>query len=702
VCLISLAAVFDLDKETLRWPFAYRGDTMFYHLVAKSVVDHGWFLDVPLLGTPSSLDMRDVPTSDNNLHVLVLRLLALGTSHYPLVLNGFYLLGFVLVFAAALAVLRHFGVSWWIGVCASLLFTYTPFHVHRGEHHLFLSASWQVPLAILLALWTCQRRPIPRWPALAICLALSAAGFYYAFFAAYLLVIAGLVAFSRSGEWRRLAVALGLAAMVCAGVVANLAPSVIRFQQQGAVPWLQRDPGDADTYGLRIAQLLLPVRGHVLEPLADLRDRYGRRPAVNENDDVSLGTVGALGFLGLLGWLIFRRPYANETPEGSDSALLSHLSVLTAAGLLLATMGGLGSVIAFLGLAYVRAYNRMGPFLAFLSLFAVALWADRAGRRFATSAVRVSAFRFAAGAATVLALFDQISPAALPDYRAARAQFASDQAFVRAIEAQVPPSAMIFQLPFVPFPEADVRAEAMKDYDLLRGYLHSARLRWSYGTVRGREGNSWLQQTAALPVELLVDRLAWAGFSGIYIDRHGFADGADALQRRLETALDAAPLYSADRELVFYNLTAHRARLEHATPSAQRAARRDAALNPPLVMWRDGFYGEERDALDSWRWARSRATLALVNRSRRAQDVRLRMLVTPNVGGTAVLRSPLFEKPIRVERNDPLVERKLMLPPGRHEIRFESDAPRLTPANDFRELAFQVRGLELQRGSAQP
>ena len=172
VCVCVLAAVFDIRPEALKWPFAYRGDTMFYQVVVKSVTEHGWFLNVPLLGAPHSLDLRDVPTSDNNLHILILRLLSLGSSHYPTVLNAFYLLGFVLVFLSAFGVFRYLGVAWWTGVSAALLFAFAPFHIQRGEHHLFLSAYWQVPLAVLLALSTSGVRleasgsgPTPAWHA---------------------------------------------------------------------------------------------------------------------------------------------------------------------------------------------------------------------------------------------------------------------------------------------------------------------------------------------------------------------------------------------------------------------------------------------------------------------------------------------------------------------------------------------------------
>jgi hypothetical protein len=108
LCLLVLSTVFDVRSKTRQWPYAYQGDAMFYQSIAKNVTDGGWFLDEPLLGAPGALNLRDVPASDNNLHVLMLWLLALGTSHYPLVLNNFFLLGFVLVFVSSLGVMRHF------------------------------------------------------------------------------------------------------------------------------------------------------------------------------------------------------------------------------------------------------------------------------------------------------------------------------------------------------------------------------------------------------------------------------------------------------------------------------------------------------------------------------------------------------------------------------------------------------------------
>jgi phosphoglycerol transferase len=188
-----------------------------------------------------------------------------------------------------------------------------------------------------------------------------------------------------------------------------------------------------------------------------------------------------------------------------------------------------------------------------LSSFALALWVEGWAQRSAVTRARQLALGVALVVLTVLALFDQISPKTLPEYEKVKAQFINDGTFVREIEKNVPHGAMIFQLPVMSFPENPPVAR-MKDYDLLRGYLHSNHLRWSYGTIKGREGDIWLRQVASQPLDEMVETLAWAGFSGIYIDRNGYADNAVKIEKELYTALCDYQFFSPDEKLIFYNL----------------------------------------------------------------------------------------------------------------------------------------------------
>ena len=81
VCFMVLIWTMRLERTDLRTPFTYQGDALFYHLVVKGVVDNGWFQSNPMLGMPYGLDLRDVPTSDNNLYFVLIKLISLFTSN---------------------------------------------------------------------------------------------------------------------------------------------------------------------------------------------------------------------------------------------------------------------------------------------------------------------------------------------------------------------------------------------------------------------------------------------------------------------------------------------------------------------------------------------------------------------------------------------------------------------------------------------
>jgi phosphoglycerol transferase len=352
--------------------------------------------------------------------------------------------------------------------------------------------------------------------------------------------------------------------------------------------------------------------------------------------------------------------------------------------------------VAFVGVPQVRAYNRISIFLSFFALLAVALWLDGILRQQAASRRRQVAAHVMLAAATVLALGDQVGPRMLPDYEGVQRQFASDAAFVRQIEMKVPHGAWIFQLPFTPFPESPP-VSRMQDYDLLRGYLHSDHLRWSYGTVRGREGNAWLQETAAKPVDELLETLVWAGFSGVYIDRHGFDDNGERIENRLHDVLQEDPILSGDQRLAFYNLAEYRVRLERDTPRERWNGRREAALHPPLTIWRDGFYDSEGTPEHTWRWARANGWIELINGGSHAQKVRLDMTIVGNDGGNVTIQTPLLRQSVSVkmDRQGRRIGETLLLPPGAHPVHFSADAEPLYPPDDFRDLVFSVQNFKL-------
>jgi phosphoglycerol transferase len=281
-----------------------------------------------------------------------------------------------------------------------------------------------------------------------------------------------------------------------------------------------------------------------------------------------MGIVGDLGFIFLVGWLLCS-PHVQTHRE-----LLNALAVVTFSALLLGTMGGLGAIFNYLISPQFRAYNRISIYIAFCSLFAAAVLLDGLGRwigdRNRTSYVWYGALV----GILCLGILDQTSPSFAPDYAGLKNRYQKEQELITQLELSVPRGAMIFQLPNEGFPEADPIA-AMGPYDELKGYLHSESLRWSSGAMRGRPEARWPERNGLdlgaetiaagtggkrravlqLPPQAL-DALVFAGFSGIYLDRHGFWDLGLSLVSQLQTLLGEAPIESRDRRFVFFNLSA--------------------------------------------------------------------------------------------------------------------------------------------------
>ena len=180
-------------------------------------------------------------------------------------------------------------------------------------------------------------------------------------------------------------------------------------------------------------------------------------------------------------------------------------------------------------------------------------------------------------------LWDQFSPYFAPNQTPIVAEFTQDAAFVRAIEDRAGPAALIYQMPYTAYPETPVHYQE-GPYALLRGYLHSDHLRWSYGGIFGRPEDALLKKLGALPPSQQVTLLIQAGFRGLYIERRAYPDHGQALEQPLRERLPDPPLLSQNGHLAFYPFPVAPA-LTPTTPEATAARAQDVlrtALMPPL------------------------------------------------------------------------------------------------------------------------
>ena len=554
LCFFFGALVIRPWRGSLDVPYLYLGDANLYQASIKGVLDHGWYWHNASLGAPGQAQLFDFPSLGGDpLNVLAIKFLGLFSSDSAVVMNVFFLLTFPAVGLAAYLVLRRLMLSVPVAIACSILYALLPYHFTRGEGHLLLSAYYAVPLGAYLVLSVLVDRALfaGRRVALgtfALCavIAFASASYYYSAFTVVLVAAAAVLRGLALRSWRPLVNGGGVVAVIAALSLFTLLPSFVYWASHGTNPGVgHRSTFESELYALKFAQLVLPIEGHRIGKLAHARETYDSWfPRTEASITTPLGIVAALGFVGLLGLCLVQlaSPGRRLAP-----ALYGNAGLAALLALLFAWVGGLAVFVAALE-PQIRSWNRLSIFIGFFALLGVGLVLD----------VLVARWRPLVGALLLcgvltVGLLDQTSSSYEPHYDALAADYRSDGDFVSDIQARLPDGAMVFQLPYIRFPEAPP-AQGMVDYDLMRGYLHSDDLRWSYGHIKGRNDDPNVTLADAKGPELVRDAKA-AGFDGIYIDRFGYADKAEALESELVDALGHPPLVSRNGRLSFFQLT---------------------------------------------------------------------------------------------------------------------------------------------------
>lgn len=684
--LLAASLVLRLWHADLGVPFVYAGDANFHHAIVKGTLEHGWYLENGNLAAPSGQELYDFPVdSGASGPVALVHILGLGTSNAAVVVNLFFLVSFPLVATVAFLVLRRLAVTRPVALACAVLYALAPYHFLRGEGHLYLSAYYAVPVGAFLVLAVLGGEPLfgPGWRrrivTLALCLVAATGGTYYAVFTVALLAAASLVSLALRRRARVVGSGLAAAAVVAVLAAAQFTPTLVHDLVHGRLDVGRRSPSESEIFGLRIAELVLPLPTHRLEFLArEARAYYSTRPLPLEQGP-TLGAIATIGFVSLLG--VALASCAGARGRRGDGRA-RHAAAATVLALLVAVAGGASTLVAYLVTAQFRVWSRMSIFIAFFAILAVALALDRLRGRLGLGRRAAAIFAGILAAALVLGVLDQTSNAFVPGYREIRTSYRSDRDFVNAIERKLPQRAMLYQLPHLPFPEAQSAPPApFADYDPLRGYLHSRGLRWSYGAIKDGP-DDWSGVLAPLPLRSILPGLAAAGFAGVYVDRFGYSDRGAGVETTLRHELRLSPLVSRDGRLSFFDLTPYGERLRRTLQSAALATLRAATLEPPRIVWGDDVWQPEQSGRRRWRWTRfPSVTLTLVNPARRAQAVIFSATVAaPSTGTRLVVRYPEGRsQELELGSRGTAVRRRLLLPRGTSTLQLSSDTRPFPP-----------------------
>ena len=214
----------------------------------------------------------------------------------------------------------------------------------------------------------------------------------------------------------------------------------------------------------------------------------------------------------------------------------------------------------------------------------------------------------------------------------------------------------------------------MQDYSLFDGYLLSDGLRWSYGAMRDSPGDQWQQAVARLPLEASVRQLALAGFSGIHVERAGYADFGAALEAKLRGLL--GPPTATESERLFFSLLDYTRALRATMTPEQWRQTADLALHRVYVHFDAGFRPLARNPEPASRGCLQNSTLTLTNPSGQTRRVRLRMLASTNraAPATLVIASGDIRQTWTLDHQPQAHSLSLDLPPGKCSVRFSCDA----------------------------
>lgn len=530
-------------------PIYYYSDAIVHLAMIQNLMEGPWVYASDRLGTPFGSVMYDYPIPDSGT-LLALKILSQISHSAGLAYNIYYFAGFSLDAVAAYMVLRQFGVGRPLSFSGGFIFSILPFHFMRIAH-LFYTWYFSVPIFTWYSLrayrgsldfFNGESSKTQIIDGISLLL-LSCFGVYYSVFGSLAILAATLVRYLESRSISAVRGGMIAASILFAGIVINVSPTLVYRYIHGVDREVAaRSAAESELYGLKITQLLLPHPGHRFKRFDNLTQQYDASfPLVNENDTSSLGLIGGFGFIALLVLLGI-----NTNRRGE---ILSVLALLTLAFILVSTIGGFSSLFALLVSPMIRAWNRASVFVAFFSLSAAMLILQSAFAR----ANRIQAALIAA-ALCCIALWDQTITPPPSTLRGLQNTYESDRDFVKQIEQILPSGSSIYQLPYAAFPEVPP-INNLAAYDQLAGYLNSTSLRWSFGGMKGREGDLFFRQLSVEPLAQQVGVVREKGFSGIWIDRRGYVDHGKAVESELTRVLGKPPaLISPNGNQSFFTL----------------------------------------------------------------------------------------------------------------------------------------------------
>lgn len=531
----------------ISYPLVYEGGDEFgVYYYAKNIAENGLSLVNLNVGGASGADMFDYPYSDK-LSFMMVKIISLFTDNPYKNINLFYFGNFYIIALVAAFLSRKLGVSRVNSGVIGMLYAFSPY-IQMRYGHMWLIPYFMIPVACYLSINIIKgqipgeedktKRKALFWCGMILSFLCAFTGLYYAYFACALFAAAMAIRIINNGgkEIKKDLYPIGYICSTIAGVAINVLPNLVYWRINGINPaseLTKRNNGDAEVYGLKLVQMILPRTGHRLEFFRRITGGYNNHnPLVDENMTAALGIVAAAALVISL-FLLF-----------SKMEKYKEISYLNLAAFIIATIGGLGSIISVAVNIPMRCYNRMSLIIMFLSLLLVGMLLDEL-----KDVIKPAAALLISICILLVGLLDQtanLGPNVNQTYQ-------STKGLLQQVDDEMNDDDMIFMLPYDDWPSSTI----FGSYGQFIGYLETDGLHWSYGAMQGREEARWQAHVSKCDPEEMVSKLKYAGYDGIYLDKKLYINGygLDSANIEIDSITEAVgtkPLVSSDDSKYFW------------------------------------------------------------------------------------------------------------------------------------------------------
>jgi hypothetical protein len=564
-------------------------------------------------------------------------------------------------------------------VCA-VLFGIAPYAFVRNFNHINLLFYGTLPLLSVISVKLMAQQAEMRtrsWLVIVVAVSFLAGLFnpyYLLWYLGFLLLLTLSNLISKNWQFAMVGFA-GIGAGIGGFILQNLDAFLMRHQFGANPTAVWRSYNDLAKYALTIPDLFFPAT-HPWEWLQAVSWQlyFSKVPEFyySENHSPYLGIVAAFSFLWMMGEGL-SRILRNQAERVSPFFWLS--SGVLALGL----VGGVNYLIGAFGFYLIRATNRYSILLAAISL--LFLCQKLSSKRFGW-------WRWAVVLGLlILGVWDQLPVSTgkpSSEHQTEIQNYLKDRELFQRMERDLPAGAMVFQLPVHFYPEHGVVHE-MGDYEHFRPYLQTEHLRFSYGTIKGRDDTWWQYGIEKMAPAIMVSELEKLGISVILINRKAYADHAVDLVNKMAQG-GFHPWFDEGDFIAFRLKPSEHPELPH--------------LGPFHAVFSGGFYAEEKEGDKTMRWCGKRGKIKIVppfcmSREKQAEATSgtkfSLTLVAANPKVTIYARINGGAQQLLVPPGEGSKKAEFNVPPGGCTISFRAEGPAAGfPGDPRHDIRFRV------------